>query len=110
MRFRELAATAIAAMAVAGAALPASAESSGYTIAPAGRADPRNNYVPQSGAVFIVDNAKGVISMCFPDNKDNKVVIARRRPSCPDQGLPPGIPEGVLSWITCAARSRISSS
>ena len=54
MRFRELAATAIAAMAVAGAALPASAESSGYTIAPAGPADPRNNYVPQSGALFIV--------------------------------------------------------
>ena len=75
MRFRELAATAIAAMAVAGAALPASAEFSGYTIAPAGPADPRNNYVPQSGAVFVVDNAKGAISMCFPDNKDNKVVV-----------------------------------
>ena len=74
MRFRELAATAIAAMAVAGAAFPASAESSGYTIAPAGPADRRNNYVPQSGAVFIVDNAKGVI-MCFPENKDNKVVV-----------------------------------
>lgn len=74
MRFRDLAATAIAAMAVAGAALPASAESSGYTIAPAGPADPRN-YVPQSGAVFVVDNAKGAISMCFPDNKDSKVVV-----------------------------------
>ena len=47
----------------------------GYTLAPAGPADPRNNYVPQSGAVFIVDNAKGVISMCFPDNTDNKVVV-----------------------------------
>ena len=45
------------------------AESSGYTIGPAG---PRNNYVPQAGAVFVVDNAKGQISMCFPDNKDNK--------------------------------------
>ena len=28
--------------------------------------------VPQAGAVFVVDNAKGQISMCFPDNKDNK--------------------------------------
>ena len=47
-------------------------QSSGYTIGPAGPADPRNNYVPQAGAVFAVDNAKGQISMCFPDNKDNK--------------------------------------
>ena len=75
MRFRDLAAPAIAGMAVAGAALPASAEFSGYTIAPAGPADPRTNYVPRSGAVFVVDNAKGAISMCFPDNKDNKVVV-----------------------------------
>ena len=75
MRFRELAAAALAVMAIAGATLPASAESSGYTVAPAGPADPRNNYVPQSGAVFVVDNAKGRISMCFPDNKDNKVVV-----------------------------------
>jgi hypothetical protein len=55
--------------------LPASAESPGYTISPAGPADPRNNYVPQSGAVFVVDHAKGAINMCFPDNKDNKVVV-----------------------------------
>jgi hypothetical protein len=72
MRFRELAAAALAAMAVAWATVPALAESSGYTIGPA---DPRNNYVPQAGAVFVVDNAKGQISMCFPDNKDNKVVV-----------------------------------
>ena len=39
--------------------LPASAELSGYTIAPAGPADPRNSYVPQAGAVFVVDDAKG---------------------------------------------------
>ena len=110
MRTRNLGAAVLAALAVAAVTLPASAEPSGYTIAPAGPADPRNNYVPQAGAVFVVDDAKGAIIMCFPDNKDNKVVIARRRPSCPDQGLPPGIPEGVLSWITCAARSRISSS
>ena len=72
MRFRELAAAALAAMAVAWATVPALAESSGYTIGPA---DPRNNYVQQAGAVFVVDNAKGQISMCFPDNKDNKVVV-----------------------------------
>lgn len=72
MRSRELAAAALAAMVVAWATVPALAESSGYTIGPA---DPRNNYVPQAGAVFVVDNAKGQISMCFPDNKDNKVVV-----------------------------------
>jgi microcystin-dependent protein len=75
MRFRELAAAALAAMVVAWATVPALAESSGYTIGPAGPADPRNNHVPQAGAVFVVDNAKGQISMCFPDNKDNKVVV-----------------------------------
>ena len=73
MRFRELAATAIAAMAVAGAALPASAESSGYTIAPAGR--PAKQLRSAVGRPLYRGNAKGVISMCFPDNKDNKVVV-----------------------------------
>ena len=72
---RNLAAAALPVIAIVGATVPASAESSGYTIAPAGPADPRNNYVPQAGAVFVVDNAKGQISMCFPDNKDNKVVV-----------------------------------
>ncbi len=75
MRFRELAAAALAAIAIAGTAVPAFAQSSGYTIAPAGPADPRNNYVPQAGGVFVVDDARGAISMCFPDNKDNKVVV-----------------------------------
>ncbi|MGH6825104.1 hypothetical protein [Methyloceanibacter sp.] len=75
MRIANLGAAVLAAMAVAAGALPASAESSGYTVAPAGPADPRNNYVPQSGAVFVVDNAKGEIAMCFPDNKDNRPVV-----------------------------------
>ena len=75
MRIGVLAAAALAAIAIVGAGAPASAESSGYTISPAGPTDPRNNFVPQSSAVFVVDNAKGSISMCFPDNKDNKVVV-----------------------------------
>ena len=62
-------------MAIAGATVPASAELSGYTVAPAGPADPRNSYVPPVNAVFVVDNAKGQISMCYPDSKDNKVVV-----------------------------------
>ena len=73
MRTRNLGAAVLAALAVAAVTLPASAEPSGYTIAPAGP-DPRN-YVPQAGAVFVVDDAKGAIIMCFPDNKDNKVVV-----------------------------------
>ena len=75
---RNLAAAALGVIAIVGATVPASAESSGYTIGPAGPAgpaDPRNNYVQQAGAVFVADNAKGQISMCFPDNKDNKVVV-----------------------------------
>ena len=75
MRIGVLAAAALAVMAIAGATAPALAESSGYTVSPAGPTDPRNNFVPQSSAVFVVDNAKGQISMCFPDNKDNKVVV-----------------------------------
>jgi hypothetical protein len=31
--------------------------------------------VPQAGAVFIVDNEKGEVVMCFPDNKDSKPVV-----------------------------------
>jgi hypothetical protein len=62
-------------MAVAAVALPASAEMSGYTVAPAGPADPRNSYVPPVNAVFVVDNAKGQISMCFPDSRENKVLV-----------------------------------
>jgi hypothetical protein len=54
------------AAAIAGTAVPAFAQSSGYTIAPAGPADPRNNYVPQAGAVFVVDDAKGGDQHVFP--------------------------------------------
>ena len=75
MRVRELAAAALAVMTIAGVTLPASAESSGYTVAPAGPGDARNSYVAPVNAVFVVDNAKGQISMCFPDSKDNKVVV-----------------------------------
>ena len=75
MRVRELAAAALAVMAIAGVTLPASAESSGYTVAPAGPGDARNSYVAPVNAVFVVDNAKGQISLCYPDNKDNKVMV-----------------------------------
>ena len=56
---------------------------SGYTIAPAGPADPRNNYVPQAGAVFVVDDAKGAIGMCFPTiGTTRSWSFARPRRSC----------------------------
>jgi microcystin-dependent protein len=66
MRRRVLAAAALAVMAIAEATAPASAESSGYTVSPAGPTDPRNNFVPQSSAVFVVDNAKGSIRCVTP--------------------------------------------
>jgi hypothetical protein len=50
MRTTNLGAAVLAAMAVAAVALPASAEMSGYTVAPAGPADPRNSYVPPVNA------------------------------------------------------------
>jgi hypothetical protein len=83
MRTRNLGAAVLAASAVAAVTLPASAEPSGYTIAPAGPADPRNNYVPQAGAVFVVDDAKGAIIMCSPTTRTTRSwSFARRRPSC----------------------------
>jgi len=75
MRTRNLGAAVFAACVVAAVSLLASAKPSVYTMALAVPADPRNNYVPQAGAVFVVDGAKGAIIMCFPDNKDNKVVV-----------------------------------
>ena len=75
MRIGELAVGALAVMAIAGVTLPASAESSGYTVAPAGPGDARNSYVAPVNAVFVVDNAKGQISLCYPDSKDNKAAV-----------------------------------
>ncbi len=75
MRVRELAAAALAVTVIAGFTLPASAESSGFTVAPAGPGDARNSYVAPVNAVFVVDNAKGQIRMCYPDSKDNKVLV-----------------------------------
>ena len=73
MRFRKLAAAALASPLPERQYRPLPSRRD--TIAPAGPADPRNNYIPQAGAVFVVDDAKGAISVCFPDNKDNKVVV-----------------------------------
>jgi hypothetical protein len=75
MLSHKLAAAALAALAIGGVTVPASAEPTGYTIAPAGPADTRNAYVPPVNAVFVVDNAKGQISMCYPDSRDNKVLV-----------------------------------
>ena len=72
---RNLAAAALGVIAIVGATVPASAESSGYTVAPAGPGDPRNSYVAPVNAVFVVDNAKGQISLCYPDSKDNKAAV-----------------------------------
>ena len=75
MSIRRLATAALAVLAAAGATAPVSAQSAKYSVSPAGPADPRNSYVPQAGAVFIVDNEKGEVVMCFPDNKDSKPVV-----------------------------------
>ena len=59
MRMRRLTAAALVAMAMTGSALPVHAESSGYTMSPAGPTDARVNFVPPVAAVFVVDNARG---------------------------------------------------
>jgi hypothetical protein len=65
----------LAAGLAAGLALPASAEAADYTMSPAGPVDTRNSFVAPVSSVFVVDNAKGIISMCFPDNKDGKIQV-----------------------------------
>jgi hypothetical protein len=34
-----------------------------------------HQFCAPGAAVFVIDNAKGQISMCYPDNKDNKVQV-----------------------------------
>jgi hypothetical protein len=68
MRTKILHAAALAVMAGAGLALPLSAEAADYTMSAAGPVD-------TVSSVFVVDNAKGIISMCFPDNKDGKIQV-----------------------------------
>jgi hypothetical protein len=62
----------LAATAMTALALPARAA---YTMSPAGPTDTRMSFVPPVAAVFVVDNARGQIAMCCPDNKDNKIQV-----------------------------------
>jgi hypothetical protein len=62
----------LAATAMTALASPARAA---YTMSPAGPTDTRMSFVPPVTAVFVVDNAKGQIAMCCPDNKDNKIQV-----------------------------------
>jgi hypothetical protein len=60
-------------LAVVGLVAPAVAEpASSYIVAPAGPNDARTPFVPPGAAVFVVDNAKGQITLCYPDNQDSK--------------------------------------
>ena len=68
-------------MAIAGLAAPASADSAGYTMAPAGPIDSRNTFVAPVNSVFVVDSAKGQSSMCYPDNKDGKIQVVCTPPT-----------------------------
>ena len=77
MRSKLLLAAALAVIAGAGLVLPASAEAADYTMSAAGPIDTRNSFVSPVSSVFVVDNAKGIISMCFPDNKDGKIQVWR---------------------------------
>ena len=90
---------------------------------PAEPADTRINFIPPVASVFVVDNAKGQISSAIR-HKDNKIQVVHAGDQAPPNGkfaislkvvhcycLPiPAMPDGVLSWMICAARSRISSS
>lgn len=46
-----------------------------YTIAPLPPVDGRNSYVPPQSAVYVIDNARGEVVMCFPNARDGKHVV-----------------------------------
>ena len=72
MRFKELAATAI----VAGRPFAGVGRIIWIYRSPLpARPIPRNNYVPQSGAVFVVDNAKGESACATPTTRTTKSVV-----------------------------------
>jgi hypothetical protein len=50
-------------------------------VSPAGPIDSRNSFVATNNAVFIVDNAKGQIVMCFPESKDNQTIVSCTPPT-----------------------------
>ena len=42
-----------------------------FTVAPAAVQDPRNSYIAPQSAVFVVDNIKREIVLCYPDTKND---------------------------------------
>jgi hypothetical protein len=69
-------------LAVVGFVAPAAAQSvSTYAIVPAGPNDARATFIPPGAAVFVVDNAKAQISLCYPNNQDNKWVVRCSAPT-----------------------------
>jgi hypothetical protein len=62
-------------LALTAIASEANAQTAGYAISPASPSDLRNSFQTPQGAVYVVDNAKGAIVMCYPDNKDNKWLV-----------------------------------
>jgi hypothetical protein len=57
------------------AAAPAFADDA-YSIAPVPPPDTRNNFIPPSGAVYVVNQKAGTVMLCFPDTKDNVYVVS----------------------------------
>jgi hypothetical protein len=60
---------------VVSAAAPAFADEA-FTVAPVPPPDTRNNFIPPSGAVYVVNQKAGTVMLCFPDTKDNVYVVA----------------------------------
>jgi hypothetical protein len=59
----------------ASAAAPAFADEA-FTVAPVPPPDTRNNFIPPSGAIYVVNQKAGTVMLCFPDTKDNVYVVA----------------------------------
>ena len=59
----------------AGSASALEATTRSYIIHPVPPADVRNSYVPPQGAIYVIDNLRGTIAMCYPDSLDSKFVV-----------------------------------
>ena len=59
----------------AGPASALEATTRSYIIQPVPAPDVRNSYVPPQGAIYVIDNLRGTITMCYPDSLDSKFAV-----------------------------------
>jgi hypothetical protein len=54
-----------------------------YTVTPLPPADSRSKFLTPTGSVFVVNQDKGTITMCFPDTDKNGAFLVSCTPALP---------------------------